>query len=140
MANLEAIDKPLPNCPISSTDILDRAPPTLSQLPSPLHVEVTQPRRISRLGPIALTPCAEAGPSRGQRYLYVAVRRGRIPGVYTDWKEAEKQVIVSIILSRLCCADETRTTQTLYSRHSRPKWQQRHTSMAGMEVVDILYL
>jgi hypothetical protein len=111
MASLDAFDKPLPNSPISCTDILDRVPTftpqlvTSCQLPTPLEIEVVQPRRISRLGPVSLTPCAEAGPSRGPRFLYVAVRRGRIPGVYTEWREAEKQVIVSSCYLRMCCAD-----------------------------------
>lgn len=89
VANYDTEAKPLPLSPEMS--------PTPSHDLDSHHNSVidTQPiRRISRLGPIDLTPAAKAGPSDGSRYLYVAVRSGRRPGVYTDWREAELQLLV----------------------------------------------
>ncbi|WVR04741.1 hypothetical protein IAU60_001752 [Kwoniella sp. DSM 27419] len=48
--------------------------------------------RVSRLPPAPTV--YSAGPSRNpQRYLYFAVRRGHNAGVYTEWHQAEKQII-----------------------------------------------
>ena len=94
MANLEGIDAPSTSTRSqspSSSDILDCIP----AVPLQPHSDTPLPRRISRLGPISLQPCAEAGPSKGkQRYMYIGVRSGRIPTVYTDWKDAEAELVV----------------------------------------------
>ncbi|ORY21292.1 hypothetical protein BCR39DRAFT_65544 [Naematelia encephala] len=69
LANLETIDKPLSSTHSSEAEY-----------------------RISRLPPAPSVP--DAGPSSGhQRYLFVAVRKGHRPGVYTCWDLAEQQVI-----------------------------------------------
>jgi hypothetical protein len=93
MANLEGIDAPSTHSP-SSSDILDCIP----TVPVHPHSDTPLPRRISRLGPVILQPCAEAGPSKGgQRYMYIGVRSGRTPTVHTDWKQAEAELLVCAI-------------------------------------------
>lgn len=94
IANYDVESKPLPLSPEMSL-----APNhDLDVISSHDAVIDIQPiRRISRLGPIDLTPTAKSGPSDGSRYLYVAVRSGRRPGVYTDWREAEAQLLVCSI-------------------------------------------
>lgn len=89
------VDKPLPLSPeMSLAPIHDFA--VFSGHNTPLD---NQPvRRISRLGPIDIAPASNAGPSNGSRYLYVAVRSGRRPGVYTDWQQAEVQLLVCLVL------------------------------------------
>jgi hypothetical protein len=102
MANLEAIDRPLSLPP----PILDYMPILSNDLAEPQQSNTPQPRRISRLGPVSLRPCAEAGPSKdnGERFMYIGVRSGEVPRVYTDWKEAETQLLVSISLALKDCA------------------------------------
>jgi len=90
MANLEGIDSPSTHSS-SSSDNLENIP----TVPVHSHHDSPLPRRISRLGPVILQPCAEAGPSKGgQRYMYIGVRSGERATVYTDWKQAEAQLIV----------------------------------------------
>lgn len=103
MANMEAIDRslslpsPIFDCMPALSD--DLAEPVQTKTPHP------QPRRISRLGPVSLRPCAEAGPSRdkGERFMYIGVRSGEVPKVYTDWREAEAQLLVSHLHLGLKC-------------------------------------
>ncbi|WVQ79918.1 hypothetical protein IAT38_002019 [Cryptococcus sp. DSM 104549] len=70
---------------------------SLSPSPSPPLSPPTQRPpasyyRISRLPPPPSIP--RAGPSGSkQRYLYFAVRQGYNPGVYTNWHEAERQIV-----------------------------------------------
>jgi len=90
MANLEGIDSPSTHSLTSSDNLND-----IPTIPLQPHHETPLPRRISRLGPVILQPCAEAGPSKGgQRYMYIGVRSGETPAVYTDWKEAEAELLV----------------------------------------------
>lgn len=88
IASYDRVDKPLPTSPsfIAVNEVLA----VITDIPQ----AESNTRRISRLAPINLTPYGEAGPSTGQRYLYVAVRSGRRPGVYTDWQQAEVQLLV----------------------------------------------
>jgi hypothetical protein len=85
LSNLELIDKPLAT---TSTSPLIR-PVTNSRASSG-----TGTKRVSRVPPTPSVP--SAGPSSPSRYLYVAVRSGHTRGVYTDWFEAERQLIVSV--------------------------------------------
>ena len=93
MANFNlsgGLEKPLPPSPPITFDSIDHPIDDTILLP---RFE-SAPRRISRLAPINVAPNATAGPSTSQRYLYVAVRSGAHPGVYTDWREAEAQLLV----------------------------------------------
>lgn len=99
IASYDMVDKPLPLSPgvSQSHDFAETSSP--NQL-----MEVQPIRRISRLGPIDLTPNSKAGPSNeGSRYLYVAVRSGRRPGVYTDWQQAEVQLLVRPVSIKVSC-------------------------------------
>ncbi|KJE02593.1 hypothetical protein I311_03783 [Cryptococcus gattii NT-10] len=65
----------------------------LPQQPSPeAALPVTSSYRISCLPPPPTIPFAGISQSE-QRYLYFGVRRGFVSGVYTDWKEAQKQIL-----------------------------------------------
>lgn len=67
----------------------------LPQQPSPESaLPVTSSYRISCLPPPPTIPLTGI-PQSEQRYLYFGVRRGFVSGVYTDWKEAQKQILVS---------------------------------------------
>ena len=96
IASYDMVDKPLPaSPPISLVATHDRG----SDVDHDSLSQVQPIRRVSRLRPIDLTPTSspQAGPSNGSRYLYVAVRSGRRPGVYTDWQEAEVQLLVRLM-------------------------------------------
>lgn len=70
-------------------------PSFIPQQPSPESAQpVTSSCRISCLPPPPTIPFAGISQSE-QRYLYFGVRRGFVSGVYTDWKEAQKQIVVS---------------------------------------------
>jgi hypothetical protein len=111
LTNLETIDV----APVSIAPCIPSEPfaPGTPE-PSPQQaVPGSTFRRISPLPPAPTIPYA--GPSTGpQRFFYVAVRQGHVRGVYTAWRDAEKQVVVSVS-SRLVrsgygcgrdCADE----------------------------------
>lgn len=85
LANLEVVDKPLPNHSTAELEARFESIPSTS-------TPIGQGRvRISRLPPTPSVP--SAGPSSPSRYLFVAVRSGFRPGVYTDWTLAERQLI-----------------------------------------------
>ena len=116
---LETIDKPLPTTPTPlpsyylgpalgpafstkpsitplnpvSTSSVVHAPsssPVSPILTSPVLDAITTPLHDYTLSEPG--PRAGAGPSRS-RYMFIAVRSGRRPGVYTSWSEAQKQVV-----------------------------------------------
>lgn len=135
MANLEGIDSPSTHSS-SSSDNLESAP----TVPVHPHTDNPLPRRISRLGPVILQPCAEAGPSKGgQRYMYIGVRSGERPTVYTDWKQAEAELLVCRRPPSVTARLMIRTTQTLSSRPFPQKWLLMRISKGGMALVDTLY-
>lgn len=72
--------------------------------------------------------------------MYIGVRSGTIPTVYTEWKEAEEQLLVCH-LSFLSLKAELidRITLNPSSRLFLPKWPLMRISKGGMELVDILY-
>lgn len=60
-----------------------------------IHAEAGPSRpgmRISRLPPTPTLP--SAAPSSRNRYYYIGVRSGKVPGVYTSWTDAEKQMLM----------------------------------------------
>jgi hypothetical protein len=121
MANLEGIDSPSTHSS-SSSDTLDYTP----TIPIHPHSETPLPRRISRLGPVILQPCAEAGPSKGgQRYMYIGIRSGETPAVYTDWKQAEAELLV--------CRDSSPSDGSLANDqdHPNPVFKTFSTKMAA---------
>ena len=81
-------------CVLTALETIDS--PNVSSIPAPDGRPTTpSARRTSPLPPLPTIP--HAGPSSGpQRYFYVAVKRGHVPGVYPSWPEAEKQIVVSI--------------------------------------------
>jgi hypothetical protein len=90
MANLEIVDKSLPTQPQPELEAGFKSTPGAS----------SSRLRVSRLPPTPSIPSAGfSGPSR---YMFVAVRSGHRAGVYTDWAEAEKQLIVSVEVVRVC--------------------------------------
>lgn len=118
-ASLETIDQPQPTtlyppilslCPplpvFDPTAPPQPAPSTTSNIePTPSHT-THRPKIVKAPSSTYLNNSrkhsndnshlnAEAGPSTPPRYLFVAVRRGHNPGVYSHWREAESQLLVS---------------------------------------------
>lgn len=93
--SLEAIDTPyIPAQPAASSSS-GACGSSLNGLTPPSSSP--KGRRISPLPPMPTVPRAAGSSSKGpQRYLFIAVRRGHRPGVYTEWTQAEVQLSVSL--------------------------------------------
>lgn len=71
--------------------------------------------------------------------MYIGVRSGERPTVYTDWKQAEAELLVCRRPPSVTARLMIRTTQTLSSRPFPPKWLLMRISKGGMALVDTLY-
>jgi hypothetical protein len=92
LTNLETIDV----APISIAPSI-ASQPFAPGTPEPSTQQAVPGSAIRRISPLPPAPTIPyAGPSTGpQRFFYVAVRQGHVRGVYTEWRDAEKQVAVS---------------------------------------------
>ena len=149
-----------------STNALTTSEPSVSPLTSPL---ASSPLELPNdVDDAALSESiGVAGPSTSRRFTYVGVRRGHKSGVYDNYPEAERQLIVSILQTHhdpqrlfgryvntivdvrrptrgasrgeLMICYESRSTHSQSTRFFPLDSPPKPTSRVGTEPVDILY-